>query len=373
VRLTASEHAIVRRPGVRLMAQQLAIDFADVSSSAASRVPGSGRAAPQMAAHRPMPLPVVPEEDDGAHWADSSWAASALSPELRATADLFAPPPSESRDGAATPGTPLRSAASNPQPARADAFTLGVGRLEAHEDVTVELQDQGLVLMGEHLVADDAARQVQMFGHDAHPARAVAAGYVLTGHHLLLDEATRRLHVLGPGTLALQDLAMVEPGSADGAAGDRLRVAWQEAMHYDHDAGQATFAGDVRLGTSERGDHTELRCGHLALELVELPDATRSVRTATARGGAGGGGDDVVFVNQRLRRGGAEGHVASRLRLAGPVLTFDNALQQVQVLGPGSLLVEDYRPTARVPAASASDDDPAAMVARPRRDPGRDR
>jgi hypothetical protein len=119
----------------------------------------------------------------------------------------------------------------------------------------------------------------------------------------------------------------------------------------------------VRLGTSERGDHTELRCGHLALELVELPDATRSVRTATARGGAGGGGDDVVFVNQRLRRGGAEGHVASRLRLAGPVLTFDNALQQVQVLGPGSLLVEDYRPTARVPAASASDDDPAAMVA----------
>ncbi len=372
VRLTATDRAVLRRPATRLFANQVTIDFIDPSDAATPIAPGP--------IHRDGPPPAAdPRAIRSGDHADggASWLASALSPQLAATADLFAPPPSESGEPAKVADAarpPLRSAATMRQTRdSSSASALGVRHLEARGDVTVELEGQGLVLLGRHLVADDSGRQVELFGDDEQPARAVAAGHVLAGEHLLLDEATSRLHVLGPGTLTLKELASISftpSGEADAATpapvGDRLHVAWRDTMHYDHNAAQATFAGDVRLVAADADAHTELRSGHLSMDLRELPDGSRTVRTATARSSLQD--SEVVFVNQRYgsaRTGtGMDGErpLDSRLRLAGPALTFDDALQQVQVLGPGSLLVEDYQPTSSVRPTDDATDQPLVTL-----------
>ena len=47
-----------------------------------------------------------------------------------------------------------------------------------------------------------------------------------------------------------------------------------------------------------------------------------------------------------------DGELATRLRIAGPLMLFDNAIEQVQIVGPGNWLIEDYRP------ARIQDDEP---------------
>ena len=138
-----------------------------------------------------------------------------------------------------------------------------------------------------------------------------------------------------------------------------VQLTWTEAMHLDNRTGVAHFIGDVRA-RSDSGDETaELSAQNLRLEFTRLnekhdpatapPDPTtptatpvdrlahgkRTIRTATAR-------DGVTLLTQRFMTD-AQQQVITRLRLQGPYMVFDHAAEQAQIVGAGTLLVEDYR------------------------------
>ncbi len=361
--LLAEGQAVVRRGDTRLLADEVRVEFRDAEPAGSDATIASGPMVVEKSIAQPTAQAVPPSSDD---------MGSALSRRLQATGTLFGPPAepdSPATDGQGEPdatagptavaetstGAPPADATARGVP-RGDA-ALGLQRLAARGRVTAELNDRGLVLLADRLVADEAAGQVELFGGDDAPARAIAASQVLTGRHMVLEQTTRQLHVVGEGTLSVADLSasglrastrnMADVASHDAEAAPRLEVGWREAMHYDHQSGRATFAGDVRLTSGNDADRTQLTCEHLALDLVEVGEGARTVRAATARGAAANGAGPAVrpvtFFHQRLTST-AQPKVASRLRLSGPVLTFDNVVEQVQVLGAGSLLVEDYSP-----------------------------
>lgn len=406
--LIATGKAVLLSDTTRLLAQTVRIAFQEVPPSgardaAAGAAPGTGRlnrgataddtagrsrsVAPSNDAGAALAKRARPRASDdvapqGAGSPNTASMMSASSAELLVTSDLLGPPP-QATDGdglreseaaataydvqdaqdaqdaqfdgtsasTATAGRHTNKPSTGEREADVPRPAMAVRHLEADGHVTVELHDQGLVLLGDRLKADQPARQAELFGTDQSPARAIAAAQVLSGQHLVIDEATGRLHVVGPGTLAIHDLGatglVMSTPQSDPKAGERgrpLEVAWHQAMHYDHAAGQANFAGHVKMTTGSAADHTQLTCEYLTLDLVEVGDGSRAVRAATARGA--GDASTVVFLNQRtsasMASGSSAAGVTSRLRLTGPVLTFDNVLEQVQVLGAGSLLVEDY-------------------------------
>lgn len=152
-------------------------------------------------------------------------------------------------------------------------------------------------------------------------------------------------------------------GRVDQADGDsaRISVQWSRAMHFDDRAGVAQFVGDaVALGQVGQqtmqlsADDLRLKFTHVFPPEVEkdpaspsavtrpVPDqaepwlrAGRVVSAATARG-------KVVFEAEKWIDQ-PHGTLETRLRLSGPMATFDHLLEQIQIIGPGTALIEDYR------------------------------
>ena len=53
--------------------------------------------------------------------------------------------------------------------------------------------------------------------------------------------------------------------------------------------------------------------------------------------------DDVEFVSAKWAHNAPNGNLETRLRVVGPLVNFDNIREQIQVIGPGRMLLEDYR------------------------------
>ncbi len=151
----------------------------------------------------------------------------------------------------------------------------------------------------------------------------------------------------------------------------RVEVTWTRAMHFDDRQGLAHFVGGVM--TNGRFDEESVRLAaedirieflqlsptssspaqkgsdHIGLEgqapraggssLADLAESGRAVSSVVAGPGA-------VFLAEK-RSPDVRGSLETRLRVTGPMIVFDNALEQIQVIGSGSLLMEDYRPTSQ--------------------------
>ncbi len=296
-------------------------------------------------------------------------------------------------------------------PAAARTRTLQLTGLTATGSVRVRLRDltadavggtDGAVLVAARLWADPQTEQIELFD-DAGLASVSTGTASLLGSHLILTRRGQVIRVDGPGQLRADDAGEADQAAA-AAAADSLLLTWTSAMTFEGDAGIAHVVGDAVAVTHSPDTSTRLTAGDLRVRFDPIdsdtpttqtttqpttqPAATQPddrgrglalrVRTVTAR-------ENVVFTAEQratptdpplpLRPdaaadGGPDaaavaGKVLSRLRLEGPLVTLDQSrgdepIQQLQVLGRGLLLLEDYRP-AKPP--KSGDAEPAGSIA----------
>ncbi len=257
----------------------------------------------------------------------------------------------------------------------------------ARDDVRVRLDDLKIMMTADRLVADMAADQMELFGLADRPARIERLDGALAGNHIVLNQAGQSAHVLGPGTITFFSQAAPVPGMGEAIAGQdsndptepapaektdsavRVTVNWQQAMHFDNRYGLGQFVGQVVSEAWTDREMAQLSAQDLRIEFSELPQSDsgfsqweppqeseeavllgadqanpltrqgRTVRMVTAR-------DDVVFLASKWS-GPAGDRLESRLKVIGPLISFDNLMEQIQVIGPGRLLLEDYRPRSQ--------------------------
>ncbi|MEX0654208.1 MAG: hypothetical protein WDZ31_00895 [Phycisphaeraceae bacterium] len=225
-------------------------------------------------------------------------------------------------------------------------------RLTAERDVEFIRHEDSTEGAGHRMVVDIPADQLELFSDpevEDVPARVIRPDATLAGPHLILRQLDRSVQVQGPGWLDVN----LDPDDPTA----RLMVNWQQSMHYADDAGAAHVVGDVNARSETATNRTRLTSQDLRFELADAdeideamiddrPDdldaalGRREVRFATAR-------DDALFTAETLDPD--TGDRLSRLRLEGPLISFDGSAEQVQVIGPGRMLIEDHRPQTPTP------------------------
>lgn len=245
------------------------------------------------------------------------------------------------------------TAAADDEPADVAMFDVdrrgaGLERMIATGEVHVELDDPATELTGHRLVADAAADQLELTGLEGEQAYVVRDDGVLAGEQIVMRRSDQTLHVDGAGWFDAQ-LAVDDPA-------DQLRVNWQRAMHYDDRSGHARFLGRVRAATRDGATTARLTSDDLQLQLTEVDGASvddgltgnRRIQTASARG-------EAEFVAEQ--RDPTTGKLRTRMTMRGPLMSFDHASEQVQVVGQGRMLIEDRRPDEAAASDSPADDE----------------
>lgn len=249
------------------------------------------------------------------------------------------------------------------EPASVDPSPDGWGRVDrvaAWDDVRIKMGDMVAEAFADRLEADTTSDQVELFGRKDHPARVTRHGDSLLGGHIVVNQAGESVHVAGPGAIEFSNkpAQRAKPGAggseivdldqAPKPRGSRVRVSWKEAMNFDNRFGLAQFVGDVASQTQSDREAARLAAQDLRIEFVEsstaVPGAAarddvlgqgRTVRMVTAR-------EKVVFSTTKWADK-LDGELETRLRVSGPFVSFDNFSEQIQVVGPGKMLIEDYR------------------------------
>jgi len=157
---------------------------------------------------------------------------------------------------------------------------------------------------------------------------------VLQSKHIVMDRDSGTVDIPGPGQMSIARGTAGQDAAGPTTAAEPITVSWQDSMHYDDQTSQVRFVGQAKVERHARLEDVELSSGELVLNLLSGNDDEPAIRTATAR-------DDVVFSAQR-RTSEADDKIATRLHLTGPTVNFDGVLEQMQVVGAGTLLVEDY-------------------------------
>lgn len=270
--------------------------------------------------------------------------------------------------------------ASGPAASRPASPRPAVQTMQARENVLIEADDPAVRVMADRVDADIARDLFEIRGADGRPARLLRDDATLVGHLITLAPQAQRANVDGAGTFEFISVAPARtsatrpattPTSAPTSApaptpSAVVTIAWKDSMRFDNRGGSALFVGGVESRARFGRDTTRLTSGQLLVEFASPPGPTspaggpnaapatapaaasannplisgaRAVRAVTAR-------NDVRFLAQSWLDD-EQKNLASRLTLDGPVITFDNLAEQVQVVGPGHMLVEDYRPDAR--------------------------
>lgn len=218
----------------------------------------------------------------------------------------------------------------------------------AEGNVTVAMQKPPVHVEADRVLAEAGGKQLQFFGTAAKPARVVQANGSIVAAHQVLNPDEQKAHVPGAGTLTL---LLNTPPSERGAAEDPaepapLTVTWTQGMGFDSAHGVAQFAGNVVASTQTQRETAQLSANDLWLQFGEAAGASGSVSQAVLSGGGRSlatltARENVVFLFEGWvdRPGGT---LRSRVRLGGPLLNFDRPTGQLQVVGRGTLLVEDY-------------------------------
>lgn len=260
--------------------------------------------------------------------------------------------------------------------ADADNALPPVRRMTARHHVRVERAEQNVAITADLLIAIVDAGQVDLHGTEGKPVNLQTHDGLLVGNHITMVEPARTLEVHGPGRLyfALDERAEPQPNAPIAFVHDPQHLAtirWTEALRFDDARGEASFVGDVTVDARNGNDTTRSTSQRLDLMFAQVDDAPapvagtivdtsepmmrrmlggeRAIRQVIAQGDATLLSESWVDApNQQL---------ATRLRLAGPRIVFDHPTGQVNVVGAGSMLVQDER---RKPSRAAAEADNAA-------------
>ncbi len=222
--------------------------------------------------------------------------------------------------------------------------------VEATQGVAITLDDPKLSVTAARLTGD-AANQLELFGDDTSPAILQREEGSLRGRHVVLNQNSRVIHVMGPGRFAFRSTPRHEQDEPFDST-----ITWQKNMSFDHRSGQARFIGEA-LASGVSGLSTlRVESDELAAEFIPETIGEAIEPNPLRRGFAAlrqvhAKGDAVLLATGW--QDAINGKVASRVRVSGPHIAFDNFDSTMDVLGAGAMLVEDYRPGA--PDAGSSE------------------
>lgn len=156
----------------------------------------------------------------------------------------------------------------------------------------------------------------------------------------------------------------------------RVRVNWQDNMHYNHQNRQAQFIGHVVLTaertnaqTSVKGDEITLLFSKFITAPKSLLDDESSLPKINPDGLVStkslSGGRQVRMVNIKghaefleeswaPKQADQDKALLTRMRLAGENMIFDAVPETITIPGPGTLLHEDHRPSTKSASSQAS-------------------
>lgn len=264
------------------------------------------------------------------------------------------------------------------RPADDKANRISVKTMQARQNVNIEMDDPKVRIAAERVDADAARDLFEIRGAEGRPARFMREDGTLVGDYIVVASGAQTVKVTGPGSFEfisatpLKLAVATQPGGPAGgakpAAGEAatakpaaagppniVTVTWKELMEFDNRNGTARFAGSVECRSRFARETTRLTSEQLNLDFTPEGAAAaaapavgdpnnplirggRAVKAVTAR-------QDVRFLAQSWLDD-QQKSLASRLSIDGPVLTFDNLTEQLQVPGAGHMLIEDYRPDA---------------------------
>ncbi len=260
---------------------------------------------------------------------------------------------------------------------------LVVRKLDAGEDVRIDLDDAGTRIEGERVVADSVLGRLDLWGTADRPARLSRSDGWIEGIRIILLEDTGTVEVPGPGSLQLTSeggldsvaVADEENGQdASAEAGDDAAeaaepavnfAAWNGSMVFENKAGKARFRGGVYFRSRELRRQRQFWSEDLDLAFTPLEsddphpaadeDAGDDVLARAATGKPFAAGEQqrrLLDLRAREPDGQAiyleedyqdevDGRLIRRLRLAGPDIHYDDLDQQLTVRGRGSFFYQD--------------------------------
>jgi lipopolysaccharide export system protein LptA len=259
---------------------------------------------------------------------------------------------------------------------------LGIIEMSAFGDVVAVDPAQKLDVQAEDLHCSmpdgKTIERATLMAKPNEKARAEFGDYVINGHRVLIDMPRQYAEVPGDGWLRF-----LSHQALDGRRVDEpvpIEVKWSKQMRLEGRRNTGEFEGDV----SASSQASEMKCDRLLIDFVDLPpeeaEKARKVispdrwqildkllgRKPKPKSSADPlsqrfdkkpigivGTGDVVVLSSIYDKQDAK-RLLSRMRIAGPKLTVDLRNEQLDVIGQGSLLIEDYRlPTQRDGAARA--------------------
>jgi lipopolysaccharide export system protein LptA len=272
--------------------------------------------------------------------------------------DVFLDPLDKSKTPGSTPGkSPSTSPATAPAPD--NDLRLSIRSLVAKENVHIDLDNPLVSVDCDRLSADIDADQLELFGWADKPATLTHNSGTLVGPYIVMGQRDQTAHVVGPGSFSYTQSTALPGRAKTGSHAMEMTVTWADTMHFDNRAGFAHFLGKVKASGKSTRDTSTLVCDDLKLEFSPLPERDPTRRTAPVSR-ASAATRPALFVGsseRALRNATAAGSVIltgtqtaegttdvnTRLRIEGPLITFDNAREQMQVIGAGKMLTEDYR------------------------------
>jgi hypothetical protein len=241
----------------------------------------------------------------------------------------------------------------------------------AQGDVRIRMPRQDALVYADRVVAEVTSQRIELFGSDEQPARAWRPDGSLVGQYMVYHKPSETLRVVGPGRgLFFEEprpvLVRQRKGDPQARPAPLLDVAWQQSLDFDNRAGLAQCVGNVVVRTALETDTVHLTGHDLR---VQLSPGT------TAPGSGANGSEDpnagILRQMQNSRRslhslsmsGSAKflsehwfdkpgGRLAGSVQIQGPVLRFDGRSEQVRVVGPGSMVFVDRRPSRQGGAAN---------------------
>ena len=210
--------------------------------------------------------------------------------------------------------------------------------------VALTMRD-GTTVHGHKMDVDATQRQAVITGKDGAPIRVTQNNAVLTVPSLTVnqfgqgDAIYERAVARGGGTFVLD-----EPADEQHPEGRRVLVRWDDSLFFAGDTMTLDLTGNVSAESQDRSNQVNtLTAQRVQLELTEAAegadqdDELSALRRMIAT-------DDVVLLSTTWFDADRK-RVASRLRIGGKTLEFDNATEMARVPGQGTMLLEDYRPT----------------------------
>lgn len=234
---------------------------------------------------------------------------------------------------------------------------LAVSELDAEGNIKADVIDQDVKIEAHRLHAEPARDQLELFGRGDVLARVIRPDATLAGDHILMDQHARTVTVMGPGWFDV----MQDPDDP----GKTVRVTWATRMDYDDAAGTATFLGDVKTLSTDGTDTNELMGDQLDMVFVKdetKDDSKKDTDTDRTAGRRLATAHMTGTVRFRARSYATANHqqLLTELFMLGPEMRFTDpaadgsddkdAIQQVQVIGTGRMLLTDTRPKDSVEA-----------------------